>query len=192
MSVRSWSISGRNGAAEAETEGPRSLIRLRPRRTHTEPVARLRHANGHAHGHVAELGQEPSCSGPRHRFFTAAQVADTVLPHPLSCPQSSHEPPRSGANPHESNQAWRSAALVSVAGDVVGCVAEEITYVIGDATGPTGPFCSRVIAHVRNDAGGWGTGFVPTGRGTKTDGRTASRSVLYSSCRSPARYSLRT
>ena len=41
----------------------------------------------------------------------------------------------------------------------VGDVAGEIEYVVGDATAPrgTGP---QIIAHVCNDAGGWGKGFV--------------------------------
>lgn len=34
-----------------------------------------------------------------------------------------------------------------------------ITYVVGDATAPDGPDPS-VIAHVCNDSGGWGRGFV--------------------------------
>jgi O-acetyl-ADP-ribose deacetylase (regulator of RNase III) len=34
-----------------------------------------------------------------------------------------------------------------------------VTYVIGDATAPGGPG-PGVIAHVCNDSGGWGKGFV--------------------------------
>ena len=48
---------------------------------------------------------------------------------------------------------------MSVGGDTVGCVAWEIEYVVGDATAPKGTG-SQIIAHVCNDAGGWGKGFV--------------------------------
>jgi O-acetyl-ADP-ribose deacetylase (regulator of RNase III) len=46
-----------------------------------------------------------------------------------------------------------------VDGDTVGDVAGEIEYVAGDATTPAGPG-PKIIAHVCNDAGGWGKGFV--------------------------------
>jgi O-acetyl-ADP-ribose deacetylase (regulator of RNase III) len=49
--------------------------------------------------------------------------------------------------------------VVSVGGDTVGCMALEIEYVIGDATSPNG-VGTRIVAHVCNDAGGWGKGFV--------------------------------
>ena len=40
----------------------------------------------------------------------------------------------------------------------------EISYVVGDATAPQGEG-PKIIAHVCNDAGGWGKGFVlPLGR----------------------------
>ena len=48
---------------------------------------------------------------------------------------------------------------MSVGAGTVGSVAEEIKYVVGDATEPNGPG-PRIIAHVCNDAGGWGKGFV--------------------------------
>lgn len=35
-----------------------------------------------------------------------------------------------------------------------------ITYTTGDATAPTGPSSQKVIAHVCNDEGKWGSGFV--------------------------------
>ena len=38
-------------------------------------------------------------------------------------------------------------------------MAGEIEYVVGDATAPSGG-SSRIIAHVCNDDGGWGNGFV--------------------------------
>ncbi|MGW5336775.1 hypothetical protein [Streptomyces bauhiniae] len=38
-------------------------------------------------------------------------------------------------------------------------MSEEIVYVRGDATVPCAEG-ARVIAHVRNDIGGWGRGFV--------------------------------
>nr|WP_078968142.1 MULTISPECIES: hypothetical protein [unclassified Streptomyces] len=38
--------------------------------------------------------------------------------------------------------------------------ANGITYVRGDATSPHGKG-AKVIAHVRNDLGGWGKGFGP-------------------------------
>jgi O-acetyl-ADP-ribose deacetylase (regulator of RNase III) len=41
----------------------------------------------------------------------------------------------------------------------LGDVAGEIEYVVGDATAPNG-VGPRIIAHVCNDAGGWGKGFV--------------------------------
>jgi O-acetyl-ADP-ribose deacetylase (regulator of RNase III) len=46
-----------------------------------------------------------------------------------------------------------------VRGDTVGRVVREIKYVVGDATAPEGAD-PRIIAHVCNDAGGWGKGFV--------------------------------
>jgi O-acetyl-ADP-ribose deacetylase (regulator of RNase III) len=36
----------------------------------------------------------------------------------------------------------------------------ELKYVIGDATRPPKSFAPRIIAHVCNDQGGWGAGFV--------------------------------
>lgn len=48
---------------------------------------------------------------------------------------------------------------MSAGGDTVGAVAEQIKYVVGDATAPNGAG-PRIIAHVCNDAGGWGKGFV--------------------------------
>ena len=48
---------------------------------------------------------------------------------------------------------------VSVGGDTVGGMVREIEYVVGDAIAPKGAG-SRVVAHVCNDAGGWGKGFV--------------------------------
>jgi O-acetyl-ADP-ribose deacetylase (regulator of RNase III) len=38
-------------------------------------------------------------------------------------------------------------------------VTQEISYVVGDATAPQGEG-PKIIAHVCNDAGGWGKGFV--------------------------------
>lgn len=35
-----------------------------------------------------------------------------------------------------------------------------ITYVIGDATHPVGDSSQKIIAHIVNDVGGWGSGFV--------------------------------
>ena len=52
-----------------------------------------------------------------------------------------------------------AVAAVSVDGDTVSFVALEIEYVVGDATAPKGAG-SQVVAHVCNDAGGWGKGFV--------------------------------
>ena len=37
---------------------------------------------------------------------------------------------------------------------------QEITYIQGDATNPTGSEHNKVIIHVCNDIGGWGRGFV--------------------------------
>ena len=48
---------------------------------------------------------------------------------------------------------------LSVGGVTFGDMAGEIDYVVGDVTAPTGSG-PRVIAHVCNDAGGWGKGFV--------------------------------
>ena len=48
---------------------------------------------------------------------------------------------------------------LSVGSYTVGDVAGEIEYVVGDATTPKGSG-PRIIAHVCNDAGGWGKGFV--------------------------------
>jgi O-acetyl-ADP-ribose deacetylase (regulator of RNase III) len=48
---------------------------------------------------------------------------------------------------------------LSVGSATVGDVAGEIKYVVGDATAPNG-VGPRIIAHVCNDAGGWGKGFV--------------------------------
>lgn len=48
---------------------------------------------------------------------------------------------------------------LSVGSATVGDVAAEIKYVVGDATAPNG-VGPRIIAHVCNDAGGWGKGFV--------------------------------
>jgi O-acetyl-ADP-ribose deacetylase (regulator of RNase III) len=48
---------------------------------------------------------------------------------------------------------------MSVGAGTVGSVAKQINYVVGDATEPNGPG-PRIIAHVCNDAGGWGKGFV--------------------------------
>lgn len=52
-----------------------------------------------------------------------------------------------------------AADAVSVGGGTVGFVALEIEYVVGDATAPKGAG-PKIIAHVCNDAGGWGKGFV--------------------------------
>ena len=38
-------------------------------------------------------------------------------------------------------------------------IPHEITYVVGDATDPIGDG-SKIIAHICNDIGGWGAGFV--------------------------------
>jgi O-acetyl-ADP-ribose deacetylase (regulator of RNase III) len=46
-----------------------------------------------------------------------------------------------------------------VGGATVGDVTGEIEYVVGDATAPNG-VDPRIIAHVCNDGGGWGKGFV--------------------------------
>src|SRR6266568_4316746 len=48
---------------------------------------------------------------------------------------------------------------LSVGGDTVGGVVGEIEYLVGDATAPNG-VGPRIVAHVCNDAGGWGKGFV--------------------------------
>ena len=48
---------------------------------------------------------------------------------------------------------------MSVGAGTVGSMAEAIKYVVGDATKPNGPG-PWIIAHVCNDAGGWGKGFV--------------------------------
>lgn len=48
---------------------------------------------------------------------------------------------------------------LSVGGATVGGVGGEIEYVVGDATVPNG-LAPRIVAHVCNDAGGWGKGFV--------------------------------
>ena len=43
--------------------------------------------------------------------------------------------------------------------DTVGGVVGEIEYLVGDATTPNG-VGPKIVAHVCNDAGGWGKGFV--------------------------------
>jgi O-acetyl-ADP-ribose deacetylase (regulator of RNase III) len=48
---------------------------------------------------------------------------------------------------------------MSVGGDTFDDVVGEIEYVAGDATAPEGSG-PKIIAHVCNDAGGWGKGFV--------------------------------
>jgi O-acetyl-ADP-ribose deacetylase (regulator of RNase III) len=48
---------------------------------------------------------------------------------------------------------------MSAGGGTVGSVVQEIEYVVGDATAPKGSD-PKIIAHVCNDAGGWGKGFV--------------------------------
>ncbi|MEY9864199.1 O-acetyl-ADP-ribose deacetylase (regulator of RNase III) [Catenulispora sp. GAS73] len=48
---------------------------------------------------------------------------------------------------------------LSVGGDTVDDVVREIEYLVGDATAPNG-VGRRIVAHVCNDAGGWGKGFV--------------------------------
>lgn len=54
-------------------------------------------------------------------------------------------------------------SAVSAGDGTVGRVVREIEhieYVVGDATAPRGRPGPRIIAHVCNDAGGWGKGFV--------------------------------
>ena len=48
---------------------------------------------------------------------------------------------------------------LSVGGNAVGYVVGEIEYLVGDATASDG-VGPRIVAHVCNDAGGWGKGFV--------------------------------
>ena len=63
------------------------------------------------------------------------------------------------ADPHQTPMSTAPAAGVSAGGGTVGFVASEIEYAVGDATRPKGTG-RQIVAHVCNDAGGWGKGFV--------------------------------